>query len=265
LQAGLLHWAYDRHVPAWVGILRRDGDAGDVRWFKGPHDRAMLVHSTNARTEGNKVIVDAPVARGNFNRQFPNLDGSAFDEEAGRHTIRRWTFHLDRSGDDAWEEEILFPQIRPTSFSRMDDRYLTQPFRYSFNMLIDPTLPWDEVRGGPLRGKLANTWYRFDHVTGHIDRFWAGDTHALFEPQFIPRRPDAPEGDGYLMGVANNHAQMQSELVIADAQRLEEGPIARVKLPFRLHMQVHGCWVPATELPFDFDSDPDFRPASDPR
>ena len=52
---------------------------------------------------------------------------------------------------------------------------------------------------------------------------------------------------------------MSSELVIADAQHLAHGPIGRVKLPFRLHMQVHGCWVSSRDLPFDFDSDPDFR------
>jgi carotenoid cleavage dioxygenase len=51
---------------------------------------------------------------------------------------------------------------------------------------------------------------------------------------------------------------MKSQLVIADASQLEAGPIARVKLPFRLHMQVHGCWVSSQTLPFDFDSDPDF-------
>ena len=261
LQQGLNHWAYDRHVPAWVAILPRDGDAKDVRWFKGPHDRAMLIHATNARTEGNKVIVDAPVARGNFNPQFPNLDGGPFDDEARRNTIRRWTFHLDRKGDDAWQEEILFPHVKPTSFSRMDDRYLTLPFRYSFNLLTDPEFPYDERRGGPLRGKVWNAWYRFDHETNHIDKFFAGDTHALWEPQFVPRHKDAPEGDGYLIGVANNHAEMKSELVIVDAHRMAEGAIARVKLPFRLHMQVHGWWVPATELPFDFATDPDFAKA----
>jgi carotenoid cleavage dioxygenase len=258
LKRGLNHWAYDRRVPAYVGILPRDGGSKDVRWFKGPHDRAMLIHATNARTEGNKVIVDAPVARGNFNPQFPNLDGSPFDDEARRNTIRRWTFHLDRKGDDAWQEEILFPAIKPTSFSRMDDRYLTQPFRWSFNLLTDPEFPFDEERGGNLRGKVANAWYRFDHASGRVDRFFAGDTHGLYEPQFVPRGKDAPEGDGYLVGIANDYAEMKSELVIADAQRLSEGPVARVKLPFRLHMQVHGWWVPSTELPFDFDTDPDF-------
>ena len=31
---------------------------------------------------------------------------------------------------------------------------------------------------------------------------------------------------------------------------LEAGPIARIKLPFRLHTQVHGWWASADELPF---------------
>ncbi|HTV80986.1 MAG TPA: carotenoid oxygenase family protein [Steroidobacteraceae bacterium] len=258
LKRGLNHWAYDRSVPAWVGILPRDGEAKDIRWFKGPHDRAMLIHATNARTEGNKVILDAPVARGNFNPQFPNLDGSAFDDEARRNTIRRWTFDLSKPDDAAWEEEILFPDVKPTSFSRMDDRYLTQPFRYSYNLLTDASLPYDESRGGNLKGKIANAWYRFDHHTQQVERFCAGTTHALHEAQFVPRRHDAPEGDGYLIGVANDFAEMKSELVIADARHLAEGPIARVKLPFRLHMQVHGWWASSRELPFDSEVDPDF-------
>jgi carotenoid cleavage dioxygenase-like enzyme len=258
LRQGLNHWAYDRTVPAWVGILPRDGNAQDIRWFKGPPDRAMLIHVTNARTEGNKVILDAPVARGNFNPQFPNLDGAPFDDEARRNTIRRWTFDLSKQGDEAWQEEILFPEIKPTSFTRMDDRYLTQPFRYSFSLLTDPQTPISDGRGRTLRGDTPNAWYRFDHESHRVDRFFAGDTHGLWEPQFVPRRPDAAEGDGYLIGIANDYAQMKSELVIADAQHLAEGPLARVKLPFRLHMQVHGCWVSSRDLPFDFDSDPDF-------
>jgi carotenoid cleavage dioxygenase len=248
LKQGLNHWAYDRNMPAWVGILPREGNAEDVRWFKGPHDRAMLIHVTNARSEGNKVIVDAPVARGNFNPQFPNLDGSAFDEEARRNTIRRWTFDLSKQGDDAWQEELLFPEIKPTSFTRIDDRYLSQPFRYSFSLLTDPAG----------RGQTPNLWSRLDYESGRIDRFSAGDAHGLSEPQFVPRRPDAREGDGYLIGIADDYTNMKSEVVIADAQDLAAGPIGRVKLPFRLHMQVHGCWVSALDLPFDFDSDPEF-------
>jgi carotenoid cleavage dioxygenase len=139
----------------------------------------------------------------------------------------------------------------------MDDRFLSLPFRYSFNLLADSTLPFDEARGGKVQGTVNNTWCRFDHHTMRVDRFSAGTTHILHEPQFVPRRHDAPEGDGYLIGVANDLAEMKSELIIADAQRLQDGPIARVKLPFRLHMQVHGWWASSRELPFDFDVDPD--------
>lgn len=254
LQQGLNHWAYDPSVPAWVAILPRDGEARDVRWFKGPSDRAMLIHATNARSVGNKVILDAPVARGNFNPQFPNIDGSPFDHEARKNTVRRWTFDLDTG---AWDEEILFPGITPSSFTRMDDRFITQPFRWSFNLLTDPALEWDEGCAGPL-GSQWNAWYRFDHQEGICDRFSAGPTHTLIEPQFVPRHDNAPEGDGYVIGVANNLAEMRSELVIADAHGLEDGPIARVIMPFRLHMQVHGWWEPASRLPFDFGRDYDY-------
>lgn len=260
LQRGEIHFAYDKTVPSYIGILPRDGEAKDVRWFKGTPAQAQLIHTTNARTEGNKVILDAPVAQGNFNPMFPNLDGSPFDHDARKNLIRRWTFDLS-SDKDTWEEEILFDGLETTSFMRIDDRFLTLPFRYGFVLLTDPELPYNEERGGNLRGKVANTWYRLDHHTGAIEKFFPGDTHGLYEPQFVPRHDNAPEGDGYLIGVANNYAEMKSELVIADAQDLAAGPIARVKLPFRLHMQVHGWWASSSSLPFDFDTDPDFEEA----
>ncbi len=257
LRAGEHHFYYDKNQPSYVGIMPRDGDASDVRWFRGPPDRSMVVHTLNARTVGNKVILDTPVAGGNFNPQFANLDGSPFDNEKRKNTIRRWTFDLD-STSDTWEEEILFQGIMPTSFARMDDRYLTRDYRWSFNLLNDPELPWDAEASGVAPGQAANAWYRFDHENETIDKFYAGDTHSLFEPQFVPRSDDAPEGDGYIVGVANDFAEMRSELIIADAQHFADGPVARVKLPFRLHMQVHGWWTPASYLPFDFGHDYDY-------
>jgi carotenoid cleavage dioxygenase-like enzyme len=34
-----------------------------------------------------------------------------------------------------------------------------------------------------------------------------------------------------------------------DTQHMEDGPIAKVRLPFRTYSQVHGWWVPAYALP----------------
>jgi carotenoid cleavage dioxygenase len=65
----------------------------------------------------------------------------------------------------------------------------------------------------------------------------------------VPRPGSTAEGDGYLIGVASNYAEMRSELIIADAQRLGEGDVARVILPFRAGPQVHGIWVRDDEVP----------------
>ena len=249
LRAGKIHWAHDPAMPCHVAIIPRDGEARDVRWFHGTTKQAMLLHAINARSEGNRVILDAPVATGNFHPFFPNLDGSPFDIEATAPTLRRWTFDLGKPGD-SWQEEILFDGLRTTTMVRMDDRYMTRPFRYSYMLMVDPDVPYDRVLGGNLSVRIANAWYRFDHATGRHARFIAGNTHGLSEPQFVPRSADAPEGDGFLVGVANDFSSMRSELLIADAQRLEEGVIARVQLPFRLHTQVHGWWVSAADLPF---------------
>jgi len=80
--------------------------------------------------------------------------------------------------------------------------------------------------------------------------YFAGDTHSLQEVCFIPRSKSSEEGDGYIIGVASNYAEMRSELIIADAQHLEDGDVARVILPFRATAQVHGRWMGENELPF---------------
>jgi carotenoid cleavage dioxygenase len=249
LARGELHWAYDPSVPAHVAIVPRDGTARDVRWFHGTPDQAMLIHTTNAWSEGSKVILEAPVAAGNFHPYFPRVDGKPNDPAGYVPTMRRWTFDLD-SDSDAWQEEILFGGMRVTSFTRIDDRQLTRRNRYSFLMTNDPTLPVHREFADTLAVRVSNAWYRLDHLGGGIDKFSAGDSHGVSEPQFVPRSPDAPEGDGYLIGVVNDFRALRSELVVVDATDLAAGAVARVKLPFRLHMQVHGWWVPRTELPF---------------
>ena len=93
---------------------------------------------------------------------------------------------------------------------------------------------------------MTNCYGRFDVAGKKIDTYFAGKTHTLQECTFVPR--GTSEGEGYLIGVVSNYAEMRSELVIADAQRLSEGDVARVILPFRLNQQVHCVWANASEL-----------------
>jgi carotenoid cleavage dioxygenase-like enzyme len=247
LKAGKIHWAWNAKLPTYIGILPRDGSAKDLRWFKGP--TRSIVHTFNARTEGSRVILESPVGDTNPFPFFPPDPGNA-DPAAAAHgtNIRRHTFALD-SKADTFREEILHD--RPINgLGRIDDRYISLPNRYAYAGFADPDRPFNEQRAGNLRGRVTNCYGCFDLHTGATSAYFAGDTHSLNEPVFVPRSADSPEGDGYLIGIANNLAEMRSELVIADATNLAAGDVARVILPFRLGSQVHGNWIPEARLPF---------------
>jgi carotenoid cleavage dioxygenase-like enzyme len=245
LAAGKVHWAWDSKVPTYVGILPRDGDGKDIRWFKGPERAA--IHVLNATTRGNKVILEAPVSDGNPFPFFPQADGSPWSPQKAATTLRRWTFDLD-STRDTWEEEALFPNVIGGGLARVDERYWSMPYRYGFMGYSDPSRPFDAARAGNPRIPITNCYARLDFEQGRVDSYFVGDVGSLQECQFVPRRQGAPEGDGYLIGIASNYAGMHSELVIADAQHLSDGDVARIRLPFRLNSQVHGWWVDADEL-----------------
>ncbi len=216
LQAGEPMWAWDGEQPTMVGVFRRDGNGKDVRWFEGPP--RLTLHFLNATSEGDLVRMELPVS-----------DGPGAPSQ-----IRRWSFDLS-SKDDRFAEELVSDANSP--LARIDDRHLTLPYRWVF--------AGDRIAsGGAARG--ANAYRRIDLRTGQEDVYFAGDHMGLQECCFAPR-PGAPEGEGWLLGVAANHAEMASELVVVDTAQM--GAVARVKLPFRLRSGTHGTWVDAAQLP----------------
>jgi carotenoid cleavage dioxygenase len=77
-----------------------------------------------------------------------------------------------------------------------------------------------------------------------------GPDVRLAEMTFVPRNKAAGEADGYLIGVATYAKENgRNDLILVDTQNLEAGPIAKVKLPYRIPGQVHGFWVAGHQLP----------------
>jgi carotenoid cleavage dioxygenase-like enzyme len=245
LRDGRIHWGWDATKPSMIGVMPRGGAAKDMRWFQGP-ERCMM-HTFNAHTEGNKVILYAPFYDSNFFPFFPPVDGTPWNPAKARAFIRKITLDLDRS-DDRWQEEILWP-MQVGDLGKVDPRVLSMATRYLYTLFGDEERPVDRARMGPgSPARPTNSYGRFDIQTGKIDRYFAGATHGLQECSFVPRA-GSREGDGYLVGVCSNYAENRSELVIVDAERMGDGDIARVILPFRISQQVHGVWAAASELP----------------
>lgn len=248
LRSGAVHWGWDESAPTYVGVLPREGDASDIRWFKGPPGKAT-VHTVNAWEDGDKIHMDAAIFIGPPFPDFPPIDGSPWDVKRAKAFFTRQTFDLGSPGE-GWTERVMF-DIPVADLARMDNRFRTRPYRYAYTQYFDAskTLKVKSGVGGNAKGTVRNSYGRFDMETGEVQSLFAGESHSLQECQFVPRTPDAEEGDGYLLGVANNLVDMRSELIIADAANLAAGELARVILPFRASAQIHCEWLMPEEFP----------------
>jgi len=205
-----------------------------------------MVHTLNATSEGHRLVIDGAVSNGNPFPFFPNRSGAPWTPATGTSSIRRWTVDLD-SKHDGWDEQNPFPQA-PGGLPRIDDRFATLPYRYGYMGYSDPTRPFDVSLAPGRAFPITNCLGRYDMTNSKLDSLFVGSDGTLQEACFVPRNASAAEGDGYLVGVYSNLAESRSELIVVDAQRMQE--LARVILPFRISEQVHGVWAPYQQLPF---------------
>ncbi|MET9913753.1 carotenoid oxygenase family protein [Streptomyces sp. NPDC006476] len=246
LKTGQPHFGWDPDKDVFLGVLPRKGTGRQVRWYRGSNRFAS--HIMGAYDDGRYLHIDTPVAQSNYFPWFPDLSGAPYDPERAKGHLSRWTIdtaadpgaggHGTDGGDD-------FTETRLTDcsgeFPRMDDRYETLP--YHWGVLALNHVPDDERPGMGFRWLGAVDLDRRRTTTR-----WAGPDSCFYEPLFVPARPDAAEGEGYVMAIVGRYAEMRSDLLILDAQRLDAPPVATVKLPIRLPYGLHGNWLDASEL-----------------
>lgn len=230
IREGKIHYTWDSTLPAYVGVMPRGGDARDMRWIQGP--MYFCTHLMGAWSDGDRLTFDMDGGESNQFPFFPNLH-EPFDPHGATGRLRRFT--LDVAARNAsYEVETLYPEITG-ALARQDDRFHTLPYRYGFMNASE--------RGGVSR------WALFDHAQRKTQLFSLPD-YSLSEMCFVPRKKGAPEGDGYLIGIANSDKEHgRSDLLLVDTHDLSAPPVARVKLPFKAVGQIHGLWVPGDELP----------------
>jgi len=239
MRDGGIHWSWDATKPTFFGALRRGGDGTDLRWFQGPTRSAT--HVMGAFSDGDRVYVDVEMSMSNPFPFMPMRGGEPWDPIAGSSHITRLSADLSRRRARGYEIETLYPD-HVGALPRQDDRYNTMPYRYGFLPCPDPA--------ATDRRNAGACYARFDLQNRTSTLFNAGPTTSLAECCFAPKNANAREGEGYLMGVATRNDQNgRADLVILDAERLEDGPIATVMLPMRAVGQVHGWWVPEAQLP----------------
>lgn len=243
LENNLPHFGFDKKRPIHLGVLPRDGQAEDIRWFSAAN--CFASHVMNAHNEGTQVFFDTPMAVGNMFPFFPDYEGADFEPHNAASRMTRWTVDMLSNSDEIKMERLT---DLVGEFPRIDDRFAGLKNRYGWLLCQDMEKPVDLPGGRSASGMMMNTLARLDLETGENETYWVGSVSSLQEPAFIPRPGSSEEGDGYLVAIENRLAEMGSRLLLFDALNVAKGPIATIGLPFRIRMGLHGNWSTAEQI-----------------
>ena len=232
LEAGLPHFGFDTTMPVYLVVLPRGGDAKDIRTFTAPN--LFASHVMNAFNDGTKIYFDTPEAKNNMFPFFPDIHGAPFNGPESASHLTRWTVDMASNSGELESRERLCDFVG--EFPRMDERYNAEAYRHGWMLGMG--------MGPGSRASLGHV----DVSTGQAKVWQAGPNRALQEPCFIPRNKDAPEGEGYIVQIQQHHDDGQSDLLLFDAQHVDDGPMATIHVPLRMRFGLHGNWVPAAEL-----------------
>ncbi len=235
-----------------IAVLKRRGTAADIRWFDGPP--VSFGHTVNAFEEGSTLCFDLLMSQSNvFSFHFTAEDGKRSMPDPQK--LRRIKISL--AGNGATYQ--ITPEIGPIcELARIDDRYLGYPYRYVWTLFGGPpSSPEAGAAQGAMAGVTGGGTDGFidifngeadvgsiDRHTGAIDKYSFGPRTNVHESQFVPRTPDSPEGDGWLLTIVNRLEEHRSELAIFDALKLSAGPLALYDIGVRVRSTFHGNWVP---------------------
>ena len=232
LKNGASHWAWDPSKDSYIGIMPRNGDVSEMRWFQGPP--CFSYHMMNAFTEGSLVHMDLCVADFNMFPFVQEAGGFKFSPQEANGRLARWTFDLE--GDsDTWTEIMLGPD---GEMPRVAEKDMLKDYTLGYYLHFNPQYG-PPIVSGPV-GAGFNALSRINVKTGELQTYAAPGT-TLQEPVHIKSRQ--PNHEGYIALVSDNHETNLADVLLLEAEHVEKGPIATIRMPLRLRSGVHGNWV----------------------
>jgi len=235
LKQGRTSVKFHRNTPTRIGVIPRHGDSASIRWYEA--EACYMYHTINAWEEGDEIVLDGcrvvnpepPLTgEGELERMLAYLRLDA--------RLYRWRINL-RTG--AVKEG--YADDDNSEFPTMNMNHLGRFSRYAYNVHIspEPTLLFDGI-------------VKYDTVKGSSEKYFFGPGRYGSESPFAPRPGSRPgvtaEDDGYLLTFVHDESANYSELLIMDAKNLTAGPIARARIPQRVPLGFHACWVPEEKL-----------------
>ncbi|MGW4827341.1 carotenoid oxygenase family protein [Amycolatopsis japonica] len=220
-------FGWNRELPSRLGLLPRAG--GTVRWFETAP--VMVGHTLNAFEDDGTVVVDVVV--------HPRPIDFA-DVGASKPVLERWT--VDLAADRA-NRTLLHD--RPQDFPRLNGRFGGKPYRYGYSAAAELyATPSATEPDRPDEG-FSSALLKHDLLTGVTEAHEFGRDASAGETVFVPSARAAAEDDGYNLVYVHDRERGAADLVILASQDFTGEPLARVHLPARVPLGLHGSWIPA--------------------
>ncbi|MDB2543067.1 carotenoid oxygenase family protein [Pseudomonadales bacterium] len=211
---------WDESYPARLGVMPRNGNDTQVRWFD--INPCYVFHPLNSYEDGDKIIID--VARFSHMWKASTMDFPPPE-------LWRWT--IDTVSGKVHEEQV---DDRPAEFPRVADSVIGMKHRYGYLAGMSQTKDPSEASGAILK---------YDRETGVRSDIEFGRGRTGGEPVFVPAAHSSAEDDGYLMTYIYDASSDSSSFVIMDAASMDSEPVASIDLP-RIPGGFHGSWIDAS-------------------
>jgi carotenoid cleavage dioxygenase len=230
-RSGLPPFAWEPDKGTHIAFVPRNGTVAGVQWVTLPP--CYVFHAMNHydTTDGG-IVID--VVKYDIAPLFPLPDGAPSSKEAPPSRLFRWTFDLGDKGK-AFHEVQLDDRI--SEFPRFDERLAMADYRHGWAVTANAT---DSARDREEGDQLTH----YDHKTGKSVDWRPNRGDRMSEPVFVPRTPDAAEGDGWVLSVVYRAAEARSDLAVFEATDIVKGPVALAHLSSRVPAGFHGNWRP---------------------
>jgi carotenoid cleavage dioxygenase len=210
-------YGWNPDYGARIGLLPRDGEAGDVSWHEV--ELCYVFHPLNAyEDEHGKVILDVI--------RHPQMFATdAHGPNEGRTRLDRWT--IDPANSRVQESCL---DDHPQEFPRLDERRAGKAHRFGYSTEVG-------------RGLVGLGLRKHDLQHGRVSVHNPGAGRHFMEPVFVPAHAGAAEDEGWVMAYLYDEGSDNSEVVILNAQDFDGDPVATIALPRRVPYGFHGNWV----------------------
>jgi len=233
---GIGAYGWETDLPIMLALINRHDIDADITWITADIEPQYMMHMLSANEVDGTIKLDGPLFHRPPFQTFEMAEpGDPFIPffQVSPSALGRWTVDLDKK---AVRSEIVDDTM--CELPKIDERFFGKPYRYGYligghesdsragAMRMDTLICRDVRADSDLRFRLTESKH-----------------DAVLEPAFIPRTPDAAEGDGYLIVPISKFRDHLGEYQLFDTHDIAQGPIARIELPFHMGWTPHGHWM----------------------